>query len=71
MSQYAARRDKLRRQLRKLELDSRREVGLIITNPAVSRRMMEVFKADWESSASKKEREKDVEAADEPARATA
>jgi phosphatidylserine/phosphatidylglycerophosphate/cardiolipin synthase-like enzyme len=33
--------------LRPLELDRRREVGLIITNPAVARRMLAVFDEDW------------------------
>ena len=33
--------------LRPLELERRREVGLIITNPAVARRMLEVFDEDW------------------------
>ena len=36
--------------LRRLELDRRREVGLIITNPSVARRMTEVFDRDWETS---------------------
>jgi phosphatidylserine/phosphatidylglycerophosphate/cardiolipin synthase-like enzyme len=57
--------------LRKLELDSRREVGLIITNPTVSRRMLQIFETDWEDSASKKEREKEAEQADESAVAKA
>lgn len=33
--------------LRPLELDRRREVGLIITNPSVARRMLDVFDEDW------------------------
>jgi phosphatidylserine/phosphatidylglycerophosphate/cardiolipin synthase-like enzyme len=33
--------------LRKLELDGRREVGLIVTNPKVVARMVAVFEADW------------------------
>lgn len=33
--------------LRPLELDRRREVGLIITNPTVARRMLQVFDEDW------------------------
>ena len=37
--------------LRRLELDRRREVGLIIGNPTVSRKMLEVFDLDWETSA--------------------
>ena len=37
--------------LRKVELDKRREVGVLINNPAVTRRLMQVFDADWESVA--------------------
>jgi phosphatidylserine/phosphatidylglycerophosphate/cardiolipin synthase-like enzyme len=37
--------------LRRLELDARREVGLIVGNPAVARRVLQVFDADWEASA--------------------
>ena len=33
--------------LRKLELDKRREVGLLISNPTVTRQLMQVFEADW------------------------
>jgi cardiolipin synthase A/B len=33
--------------LRALELEKRREVGLLINNPAVARRLMEMFEADW------------------------
>ena len=33
--------------LRKLELDARREVGVIVTESRVARRMQEVFEADW------------------------
>jgi cardiolipin synthase len=33
--------------LRKLELDGRREVGLIVSDTAVAKRMQEVFEADW------------------------
>lgn len=58
--------------LRRLELDRRREVGLIITNPSVTRRMLEIFEQDWQASAPKdasddakkekaKEKEKDTE----------
>ena len=57
--------------LRRLELDERREVGLIISNPTVARRMLQVFEADWEESATKKiekKEEKKIEKAggDEP-----
>lgn len=34
--------------LRKLELDGRREVGLITTDPRIARRIAAVFESDWE-----------------------
>jgi phosphatidylserine/phosphatidylglycerophosphate/cardiolipin synthase-like enzyme len=37
--------------LRKLELDRRREVGLLISNPVVARKILSVFDADWDASA--------------------
>ena len=37
--------------LRKEELDRRREVGLIINNPAVARKLLQVFESDWADSA--------------------
>ena len=49
--------------MRRLELDGRREVGLIITNPSVARRMLRIFEEDWEASARKKERDQAPEAA--------
>jgi cardiolipin synthase len=33
--------------LRKVELESRREVGLLVNNPTVTRSLMQVFEADW------------------------
>ena len=39
--------------LRKLELDGRREVGVIVSDPAVARRMQEVFEEDWTRSGGK------------------
>ena len=36
--------------LRKDELENRREVGLIINNPAVARRILQVFESDWADS---------------------
>ncbi|MEO7135001.1 MAG: phospholipase D-like domain-containing protein, partial [Vicinamibacterales bacterium] len=36
--------------LRTIELDRRREAGLIINNPAVARKIMQVFEADWAAS---------------------
>jgi phosphatidylserine/phosphatidylglycerophosphate/cardiolipin synthase-like enzyme len=43
--------------LRKEELDSRREVGLVVTNPTVTRRLMQTFETDWEDSAPKQAKE--------------
>ena len=37
--------------LRKLELDKRREVGVLVTNTAVARKMQTVFESDWKASA--------------------
>ena len=37
--------------LRKAELDHRREVGLLISNPGVTRKLMQVFELDWAASA--------------------
>lgn len=37
--------------LRKLELDERRELGVLINNPAVTRHLMQVFESDWRGSA--------------------
>lgn len=36
--------------LRKDELENRREVGLIVNNPTVARKILQVFEADWEDS---------------------
>jgi phosphatidylserine/phosphatidylglycerophosphate/cardiolipin synthase-like enzyme len=36
--------------MRKDELENRREVGLIINNPAVARKILQVFELDWEDS---------------------
>ena len=33
--------------LRKLELDGRREVGIIVSETAIAKRMQEIFEADW------------------------
>jgi phosphatidylserine/phosphatidylglycerophosphate/cardiolipin synthase-like enzyme len=33
--------------LRKVELDKRREIGVLINNPAVARQLMQVFESDW------------------------
>jgi cardiolipin synthase len=42
--------------LRKEELDSRREVGLIVANPSMARKIMQVFEVDWVESAPKTEK---------------
>ena len=36
--------------LRKDELENRREVGLIVNNPAVARKLLQVFESDWADS---------------------
>jgi cardiolipin synthase len=37
--------------LRRLELDQRREVGVVITNAAVARKLRDLFELDWQESA--------------------
>ena len=46
--------------LRKDDLENRREVGLIINNPGVARKIMQVFESDWADS-SKRAKAKDKE----------
>jgi phosphatidylserine/phosphatidylglycerophosphate/cardiolipin synthase-like enzyme len=41
--------------LRKLELDTRREVGLIVGDSAVAKRMQEIFESDWLKTLTKAE----------------
>jgi cardiolipin synthase A/B len=41
--------------LRKLELDGRREVGMIVSDAGVAKRLQEVFEADWLKTLSKAE----------------
>ena len=36
--------------LRKLELDGRREVGVIVSDTAIAKKMQEVFEADWKKT---------------------
>jgi cardiolipin synthase len=36
--------------LRKDELENRREVGLVINNPAVARKILQVFESDWQDA---------------------
>jgi phosphatidylserine/phosphatidylglycerophosphate/cardiolipin synthase-like enzyme len=45
--------------LRRPELNQRREVGAVITNAAVARKLRDVFEADWLESAASKEDKKD------------
>jgi len=40
--------------LRKEELESRREVGLLISNPTATRKLMQIFESDWLASATAK-----------------
>jgi phosphatidylserine/phosphatidylglycerophosphate/cardiolipin synthase-like enzyme len=47
--------------LRRLELDRRREVGLIVNNPSVSRAILAVFDRDWEASAPKTEKKEETD----------
>ena len=47
--------------LRKLELDGRREVGLILSDPAMAKRMADVFESDWLTTMGKSQAEKSVE----------
>ena len=52
--------------LRKLQLDNRREIGVIVTDSRIAKRIQAVFEADWALSVPKK-LEKAVERAAEPA----
>jgi phosphatidylserine/phosphatidylglycerophosphate/cardiolipin synthase-like enzyme len=52
--------------LRKLQLDNRREIGVIVTDSRIARRIQAVFEADWSQSAPKK-LEKAAEATSSPA----
>ena len=50
--------------LRKMELDQRREVGLLVTDGRIARRLQEIFENDWEAAKPKlepasEEKEKD------------
>jgi cardiolipin synthase len=46
--------------LRKLELDSRREVGVIVTDGRLARKMQSVFETDWAEGAAGKRSDEDV-----------
>jgi phosphatidylserine/phosphatidylglycerophosphate/cardiolipin synthase-like enzyme len=41
--------------LRKLELDGRREVGVIVSDAAIAKRLQDLFEADWQKTLSKSE----------------
>ena len=45
--------------LRRPELNQRREVGVVITNRAVARKLRDIFEADWLESATSKEDKKE------------
>lgn len=46
--------------LRRPELNQRREVGVVITNVAVARKLRDIFEVDWlESAASKGDKKED------------
>jgi cardiolipin synthase len=50
--------------LRRLELEKRREVGVIVTDEAVVRQMLDVFEKDWAQTPSGKKRRKKEEKAE-------
>ncbi|HWI18070.1 MAG TPA: phospholipase D-like domain-containing protein [Vicinamibacterales bacterium] len=56
--------------LRKDELENRREVGLIINNPTVAKKLLSVFDTDWQDS-KKGAKEKDKDAKDKDTKAKA
>ena len=53
--------------LRKDELENRREVGLIVSNPPVARKILQAFESDW-ADAEKGSKPKDAKAKDEKAK---
>jgi cardiolipin synthase A/B len=48
--------------LRKLELDGRREVGVIVTDSRLARKIQSIFESDWAESQRAAEKPKDIEA---------
>jgi cardiolipin synthase len=52
--------------LRRLELDGRREVGVIVNNTAVAKKMLAIFEADWAVTSEPKEAATAKDAAAEP-----
>ena len=57
---YVVERGKVVEIVRKDELENRREVGLIVTNPAVARGILKVFESDWVESGGKSAKAKDA-----------
>jgi cardiolipin synthase A/B len=45
--------------LRRLELDARREIGVIVKHPRVVKRIVEIFEADWAATEAGKKEKKD------------
>lgn len=45
--------------LKKEELDARREVGVLVNNPTVTRKLLQVFEQDWVESAGKDEKDEE------------
>jgi phosphatidylserine/phosphatidylglycerophosphate/cardiolipin synthase-like enzyme len=45
--------------LRKLELDARREVGVIITDTRIAKKIQTTFESDWAESSTEKEKQKE------------
>src|SRR5262249_41038882 len=61
--------------LRKLELDGRREIGLIVNDSRIAKRIMTVFESDWNTALpngkiAEKEKDKGQEERDKPRDAT-
>jgi phosphatidylserine/phosphatidylglycerophosphate/cardiolipin synthase-like enzyme len=55
--------------LRGLELDRRREVGVIIRNQKIAKQIQTVFEADWDQVEDKKDKDKKDEKRDDKAKA--
>jgi cardiolipin synthase A/B len=51
--------------LRKLELDARREVGVIISDTRVAKKILQVFEDDWRESAGKEEKRQEKDEKEE------
>jgi phosphatidylserine/phosphatidylglycerophosphate/cardiolipin synthase-like enzyme len=53
--------------LRKMELEQRREVGLIVTDSRIAKRLQDTFESDWEAAKPKLEPASEEKAATAPA----